>query len=85
MSRCGPLPAVLWCRLTPGPLQSRRLQLEVSAEELAQRQREWTAPPPLATRGYTKLYIDNVNQADEGCDFGFLVGGSGAYVPRENH
>jgi dihydroxy-acid dehydratase len=37
------------------------------------------------TRGYTRLYIDHVNQAHEGADLDFLVGGSGSQVPRDNH
>jgi L-arabonate dehydrase len=32
-----------------------------------------------------KLYCDHVNQADRGVDLDFLVGGSGAPVPRESH
>ena len=34
-------------------------------------------------RGYLKLYVDHVMGADEGADFDFLVGGSGAVVPRQ--
>ena len=40
--------------------------------------------PPMQ-RGYWKLYVDHVNQASEGCDLDFLVGKSGAFVPRDNH
>ena len=40
--------------------------------------------PPLA-RGYWKLYADHVLQANEGADLDFLVGRSGALVPRDNH
>ena len=36
-------------------------------------------------RGYAKLYIDHVLQADEGADLDFLVGRSGSPVPRDNH
>jgi dihydroxy-acid dehydratase len=64
---------------------NRRLQLEVSEEELAQRKKEWTPPQPQADRGYTKMYIENVNQADQGCDLDFLKGGSGAVVNRDLH
>jgi L-arabonate dehydrase len=42
--------------------------LEVSDEELARRKKEWSPPKPQAERGYTKMYIENVNQADKGCD-----------------
>jgi dihydroxy-acid dehydratase len=61
------------------------LNLEISAEELAARKALWKAPEPQAVRGYAKLYIDHVNQADEGCDMDFLVGGSGAEVSRDLH
>lgn len=59
----------------------------MSEEELAQRLKVWEAnkPAPVAVRGYAKLYIDHVQQADQGCDFDFLVGSSGHAVPRENH
>ena len=40
--------------------------------------------PPLA-RGYWRLYFDHVLQAHEGADLDFLVGKSGAFVPRDNH
>jgi len=35
--------------------------------------------------GYQKLYVNHVLQADEGCDFDFLVGCRGAAVPRHSH
>jgi L-arabonate dehydrase len=36
-----------------------------------------TPNPSVQTRGYSKLYVDHVQQADQGVDFDFLVGGSG--------
>ncbi len=62
----------------------RRLHLEVSEEELARRRVNWT-PPLHPVRGYQKLYVDHVQQAHLGADLDFLVGGSGAAVPRESH
>ena len=38
-----------------------------------------------AERGYWKLYFDHVLQAHQGADLDFLVGKSGAFVPRDNH
>lgn len=35
--------------------------------------------------GYRKLYVEHVLQADEGCDFDFLVGCRGSEVPRHSH
>jgi dihydroxy-acid dehydratase len=64
---------------------ARKLQLLVSDEVLAQRRAAWKPPPQPMTRGYTRLYVDHVNQANEGCDLDFLVGKSGSAVPRDNH
>lgn len=62
----------------------RRLHLEVSDEELARRKVDWKAPeaPP---RGWYRLFFDHVLQADQGVDFDFLVGKSGAAIPRHSH
>ena len=65
---------------------ARRLVLHVSDEELERRRAAWQPPEPHTERGYVKLYIDHVTQADTGADLDFLAGGSGAEVPpRENH
>ena len=66
-------------------VSKRRLELLVSEEELARRRKKWKAPKPQLTRGYWKLYNDHVLQADQGADLDFLVGKSGALVPRDNH
>ena len=63
----------------------RKMHLHVSEEELAKRRAKWKPPVPPMTRGYTRLYIDHVNQANEGCDLDFLVGKSGSGVARDNH
>jgi len=52
---------------------------------LAARRAAWVAPAPIAERGYVRLYLDHVTQADQGMDFDFLVGSSGAGVKREAH
>ena len=49
------------------------------------RRAAWTPPPPHADRGYVKLYVDHVLQANEGADLDFLVGRTGSPVPRDNH
>jgi dihydroxy-acid dehydratase len=51
----------------------RRLELLVPPEELAARRAVWQAPPKPYQRGYGRLYVDHVLQADRGCDFDFLV------------
>jgi dihydroxy-acid dehydratase len=53
-------------------VKERRLDLLVQAEELGRRQH--AAPPPLPSRGYARLYREQVLQADEGCDFRVLAG-----------
>jgi dihydroxy-acid dehydratase len=56
----------------------RRLHLDVSEAELARRRAAWRPPESLRTdRGYARLYVDHVLQADRGADFDFLVGGDG--------
>ncbi|ETQ48540.1 hypothetical protein P656_3368, partial [Acinetobacter baumannii UH16208] len=40
---------------------------------------------PSFIGGYRKLYVEHVLQADEGCDFDFLVGCRGSEVPRHSH
>jgi len=63
----------------------RKLVLHVSEEELAQRRKAWKPLPPHDTRGWVKLYVESVMQADKGVDQDFLVGSSGAPIPRESH
>ncbi|MEH3078739.1 MAG: dihydroxy-acid dehydratase [Quadrisphaera sp.] len=83
----GPLARVRtgdWVELdVPG----RRLHLDVDDDELAQR-----APSPASAaayaaprRGWERLYVDHVQQADTGADLDFLVGSSGPEVSRESH
>ncbi|MBJ9974470.1 dihydroxy-acid dehydratase [Pseudomonas sp. S75] len=81
----GPLAAVRegdWIELD---CEKGRLNLEVSDEELAGRLADLQAPPQLISGGYAKLYLDHVMQADEGCDFDFLVGCRGSAVPKHSH
>ena len=63
---------------------SRRLDVDVPAAELAARKPVTTgyAAPP---RGWERLYVDHVLQADKGADLDFLVGSSGDGVGRESH
>jgi dihydroxy-acid dehydratase len=65
----------------------RRLDLDLPAEELARRE---PAPAMIAAlpgpnRGWQRLYIDHVMQADRGADLDFLVGSSGHEVTRDSH
>ncbi|HZS51453.1 MAG TPA: IlvD/Edd family dehydratase [Bryobacterales bacterium] len=53
-------------------VEARRLDLCVSQGELNRRRAQWRPPAPHYTRGYGKLFLDHVTQADQGCDFDFL-------------
>jgi len=53
-------------------IPDRKLEADISDAELAKRKAVWSAPQVLHTRGYPKLFIREVLQADEGCDFDFL-------------
>ena len=63
---------------------ARKLHLDVSDAELARRKASWVAPE-LPARGYYKLYVETVQQANKGADLDFLVGGSGTTVTRDSH
>jgi L-arabonate dehydrase len=81
----GPLALVQNGDLITLDVAAGSLHLHVSDEELGRRRAAWAPPASPATRGYTKLYVDHVLQANEGADLDFLVGRSGAPVPRDNH
>jgi dihydroxy-acid dehydratase len=61
------------------------LELLVDAAELETRRAAWQPDEPHYTRGYAKLYIDHVLQADKGADLDFLVGKDTRPVTRESH
>jgi dihydroxy-acid dehydratase len=63
---------------------ARRIHLHVSDEELARRRAAWTPPTPHYPRGYGAMYAAHIGQADEGCDFDFLLAG-GAIPEPEIH
>ncbi|MBO3752661.1 dihydroxy-acid dehydratase [Streptosporangiaceae bacterium NEAU-GS5] len=78
----GPLALVRDGDLITLDVPARRLTLEVDDAELARRRAEWTPPAPRYTRGYGALFTDRILQADEGCDFDFLLGSGGAPEPE---
>jgi dihydroxy-acid dehydratase len=63
----------------------RKLELLVPQDILSRRKVRWKAPAAPLERGYWRLYFDHVLQAHQGADLDFLVGKSGAFVPRDNH
>lgn len=63
---------------------ARKLELLVSASELEKRRKAWKAPRPRSEdqRGYRKLFMDTVTQADRGCDFDFMAPQGTIRIPR---
>jgi dihydroxy-acid dehydratase len=83
----GPLALVRtddWITLDVG---ARRVDVELSDEELAARTPSGATVAGFAApvRGWERLYVDHVLQADTGADLDFLVGASGSRVSRESH
>ena len=72
----GPLALVRTGDLIRLDVNARRLDLAVDEAELARRRDEWRPREQTEERGYRRLYVENVLQANEGCDFGFLRGRS---------
>ena len=60
----------------------RRIHLHVYDEELAKRRAAWTAPKPHYQRGYGAMFAEHIGQADEGCDFDFLLAGAATPEPE---
>jgi dihydroxy-acid dehydratase len=53
-------------------VRERKIDLLISEDELGKRRGAWKPPVTAPTRGYAKLYMDHVLQAEHGCDFDFL-------------
>jgi dihydroxy-acid dehydratase len=66
-------------------VENRTINWEVSEDELAARKVAHPFEKPKTIRGYVGLFIDHVEQADQGADFDFLKGGSGSVVTRDSH
>ena len=55
-------------------VENRALNMRVSEEELSRRRESWRPRGGIYPRGYGKLFMQHIRQADEGCDFDFLEG-----------
>ncbi|WP_416961934.1 IlvD/Edd family dehydratase [Streptomyces sp. Agncl-13] len=68
-------------------VEARRIDVDVPDDELARRKPDLATVTGFATpkRGWERLYVDHVLQADTGADLDFLVGSSGSEVSRESH
>lgn len=64
---------------------NRSLTLHISDEELENRRTAWKPQDLGIHRGFVKMFIDHVEQADEGVDLDFLKGASGSEVKRDSH
>lgn len=72
----GPLAIVKTGDLIMLDVEARRIELLIDDAEFKSRLAAWKQSPPhrqIATRGYAKLFEDCVLQADQGCDFDFLL------------
>ena len=83
----GPLAVVQTGDVIVLDVAARTLNIDISDEELAKRTPNTATTQAFASpdRGWQKLYIDHVMQADTGADNDFLTGGSGSEVLRESH
>ena len=68
----GPLAFVQDGDLIELDVPARKLNVLISDEEMAKRKKAWIAPAPKFERGFGKLYLQHIQQADKGCDFDFL-------------
>jgi dihydroxy-acid dehydratase len=66
---------------------ARRLDIDIPAEELAARSPDEATVSAYAKprRGWERLYVETVQQANTGADLDFLVGSTGDRVSRESH
>ncbi|NUR02974.1 MAG: dihydroxy-acid dehydratase [Streptomyces sp.] len=83
----GPLALVRTGDVISLDVEARRIDVEVPADELARRTPNKATVTGFANprRGWERLYVDHVLQADTGADLDFLVGSSGSEVSRESH
>ena len=70
----GPLAVVEDGDIISLDVESRTINLDMPEEEIVKRTKDLPERKSLHARGYTKLYLDHVTQADKGCDFDFLEG-----------
>jgi dihydroxy-acid dehydratase len=83
----GPLALVRTGDVISLDVEARRIDVEVDDAELAARTPNEATVAGFANpkRGWERLYVDHVGQADTGADLDFLVGSSGSEVSRESH
>lgn len=77
----GPLALVKTGDMIILDIDAGALNMDVPEDELARRRASWTPPPRVYERGFTRLYVDHVTQANLGCDFDFLMGNTATPEP----
>lgn len=77
----GPLALLKTGDMVALDIGQRRLDMLVSDAELAARRAAWTPPPQTYSRGYARIYQQQVTQADKGCDFEVLAGNAPTAEP----
>jgi dihydroxy-acid dehydratase len=83
----GPLAFIRTGDVVTVDVENRVLSFDVTDDELEQRRQTPASQAAYAApvRGWARLYVDHVMQADTGADLDFLVGASGDMVSRESH
>jgi len=76
----GPLALIKTGDIIEMDVPNRRLNVQLSDDEMAQRRAVWVAPEPRFERGYGWMFARHIQQADKGCDFDYLETGFGAPV-----
>lgn len=78
----GPLSLLKTGDMVTVDIPGRRIHMDVSDADLAQRRAAWTAPDEPYQRGFGRMFATHVSQAHDGCDFDFLETAAGAPVPE---
>ncbi|AEI92777.1 L-arabinonate dehydratase [Roseobacter litoralis] len=78
----GPLALIETGDMISVDIPNRRLDVELTEQQLAERRENWVPPKPHYERGYGWMFLKHIEQADKGCDFDFLRTEFGASVPE---
>jgi dihydroxy-acid dehydratase len=78
----GPLSLIRTGDVVDLDVDARRIDLLTSSEELDERRAQMAPVVRVPARGYERLYVDHVMQANLGADFDFMAGGSGSSIPK---
>ena len=81
----GPLAVVQNGDMIELDVANRRLHLDISDAELAERLANWTPQHERAESGYAWLHQQHVEGADTGADLDFLKGCRGSAVGKDSH